>query len=174
MLDPQSGNKEQWLWEATECRSGFEAQINTLFKSSSADWIWADHIPLPSNAARPKDAPYLESFYEKQIKAFGASTLDHIEKLKAATKAIVTAAGRFPMSAVAEDVRTKVAMLTNEFVEVSVTQVLSQCVEPDQCPRSQTYACVLREALSIPESEVRWKEFIPKVGCAFCFYRITL
>jgi hypothetical protein len=120
MIDKDVGTTEQWLWDALDCRSSFERQINILFKSTDADWIWADHIPIPVSGTRPSDIPYLESFYEKQMKSFGASTLDHIEKLNAATKAIVTAAGRFPMTIVPDDVRTKLAVLTNEFVDVSV------------------------------------------------------
>lgn len=120
MIEPGLANNNKWMWEAWQCRSCFQDNMCTLFKSSdSGDWLWADHITLPATVyKREAELPYLQSFYEKQMQTFGAETLVHIEKLNATAKAIVAAAGRFQLKAVPEDVQANITTLTNEFVEV--------------------------------------------------------
>ena len=119
MIDPTIDDNDEWLWEAWQCRTSFEHQIASVLKCDDADWIWADHIPVPDDQVeRPANARYLESVYEKRIKSFGASTMEHIEQLNATAKAVVNAAGRFRLHNVDDETRQQIAMLTNDFVEV--------------------------------------------------------
>jgi len=126
MIVPDLKGNKEWLWEAWECRSSFQVQIEKLLKcSNDADWVWADHIALPAkDYDRPTNQPYLEAYYQKQLKTIGLSAMDNIEKLNAAAKGIMNAAGRFRLHAVPHQVRQNIAALTNEYVEVCAVHTL--------------------------------------------------
>jgi hypothetical protein len=119
MIDPGLKENSDWLWAGWFVRTMFERKIRNILQTEDADWIWADHIPVAAEGIEPRaDEPVLESYYSEQMKTFGPAKMDHIEKLSAGAKAIVSAVGRVPLTSVSEEVRAGITTLTNEFVAV--------------------------------------------------------